>query len=165
MKYFITIGLFIFITAFARAQSPFNIELLGSLNPYPSAGYSNIWGYVDPSGNEYALLGVRTGTSIISLADPSDPVECAFIPAPQSTWRELKVHSHYAYVATDGTGNGLQIIDLSQLPDTAVLVNTLSTYFNDAHDLLIDNGFCYVVGGDFVGGMSVVSTVVGSLAS
>lgn len=133
-----------------------NVQLLSQLNQYPAAGYSNIWGYVAPNGTEYALLGVRTGTSIISLADPNNPVECAFIPAPQSSWRELKVHGNYAYVATDATGNGLQIIDLSQLPTTASLVNTLNTYFNNAHDLLIDDGFCYVVGGDGIGGMSIL---------
>ena len=133
-----------------------NVTFLSNLNQYSSAGYSDIWGYTAPNGIEYALLGVVTGTSIISLADPTNPVEAAFIPAPQSSWRELKVHSHYAYVVTDATGEGLQIIDLAQLPDTAVLVNTVSTYFYNAHDLLIDNGFCYVVGGDGIGGMSIL---------
>lgn len=151
MKFLLTL---LFAAGILTAQT--NVTLLSNLNQYPSAGYSNIWGYVAPNGTEYALLGVRTGTSIISLADPNNPVQCAFIPAPQSSWREIKVHSHYAYVATDATGNGLQIIDLSQLPATATLVNTLNTYFNDAHDLLIDNGFCYVVGGDGVGGMSIL---------
>ncbi|MCZ7612286.1 MAG: choice-of-anchor B family protein [Ignavibacteriaceae bacterium] len=133
-----------------------NVTFLSNLNEYSSFGYSNIWGYVDPLGNEYALLGTGNGTSIISLADPTNPVECAFIPAPQSAWRELKVWSHYAYVATDATGNGLQIIDLSQLPTTATLVNTLNTYFNDCHDLLIDDGYCYTVGGDGVGGLRIL---------
>jgi choice-of-anchor B domain-containing protein len=146
---------FVFLfTAIICSQT--NVQLLSQLNQYPSAGYSNIWGYVAPNGTEYALLGVGTGTSIISLADPNNPVECAFIPAPQSSWRELKVHSHYAYVATDATGIGLQIIDLSQLPTTATLVNTLNTYFNNCHDLLIDDGFCYTVGGDGIGGMRIL---------
>jgi choice-of-anchor B domain-containing protein len=142
------------LSVFAYSQT--NVQLLSNLNQYPSAGYSNIWGYVAPDGTEYALLGVRTGTSIISLADPNNPVQRAFIPAPQSSWREIKVHGHYAYVATDATGNGLQIIDLSQLPVTATLVNTLNTYFNNCHDLLIDDGFCYTVGGDGVGGMRIL---------
>lgn len=148
----IFILLFSVVTLFAQT----NVTFLSNLNQYPSAGYSNIWGYVAPNGVEYALLGTRTGTSIISLANPSNPIECAFIPAPQSSWREIKVHSHYAYVATDATGNGLQIIDLSQLPTTATLVNTLNTYFNNCHDLLIDNGFLYTVGGDGVGGMRIL---------
>ncbi len=151
---FKTIVTFFFFISLTIAQT--NVELLSHYNPYPTIRYSNIWGYVDPSGNEYALLGTRHGTSIISLTDPENPVEVAFVSAPQSIWRELKVHDQYAYVATDQSGNGLQIIDLSQLPDTAFLVNTLSTYFTNAHDLLIDNGFCYVVGGSFGGGMSIL---------
>lgn len=145
-----------FITFSIIISAQNNVTFLSNLNPHPAAGYANIWGYVAPNGTEYALLGVGTGTSIISLADPSNPVECAFIPAPQSLWRELKVWSHYAYVATDATGNGLQIIDLSQLPTTATLVNTLNTYFNDCHDLLIDDGYCYTVGGDGVGGLRIL---------
>ncbi len=146
-----------FITFSIIISAQNNVTFLSNLNPHPAAGYANIWGYVAPNGTEYALLGVGTGTSIISLADPSNPVECAFIPAPQSLWRELKVWSHYAYVATDATGNGLQIIDLAPLPDTAILVNTLNTYFNDCHDLLIDNGYCYTVGGDGIGGLRILN--------
>jgi choice-of-anchor B domain-containing protein len=142
------------VSFFIQVFGQNNVTFLSNLDQY--SGYSNIWGYVDPNGIEYALLGTTTGTSIISLADPSNPVECAFIPAPQSSWRELKVWGHYAYVATDASGNGLQIIDLSQLPSTATLVNTLNTYFNNCHDLLIDDGFCYTVGGDGIGGMSIL---------
>ena len=147
-------SLFFIIVLSVQAQT--NVQFLANLNPTPSAGYANIWGYVAPDGTEYALLGCGNGTSIISLANPSNPVQCAFIPAPNSTWRELKVWDHYAYVATDVTGNGLQIIDLSQLPTTATLVNTLNTYFNNCHDLLIDDGFCYTVGGDGSGGMRIL---------
>jgi len=133
-----------------------NVTFLSNLDPYPADDYANVWGYVAPDGTEYALLGTEFGTSIISVDDPENPVECDFIPAPQSIWRELKVYSHYAYVATDQTGDGLQIIDLAYLPDSARLVNTQNTYFNDAHDLLIDDGYCYVVGGDGIGGMSIL---------
>ena len=148
--------LYFLLTIYFQSTAQTNVTFLSNLDPYPTADYANVWGYVSPNGTEYALLGVETGTSIISLADPYNPVQCAFIPAPISIWRELKVHSHYAYVATDNTGQGLQIIDLNQLPDTAILVNTLNTYFNNAHDLLIDDGFCYVVGGSGGGGMRIL---------
>ena len=73
------------------------------------------------SGTEYALLGVRSGTSIINLSDPANPVEVTFIPGPQSIWRDIKVHGQYAYTITEqtGSGQGLQIIDLSQLPNNS----------------------------------------------
>lgn len=144
-------GFSLFIT---NAQN-FNTTLISNYNPHPQAGYSNLWGYTDSQGREYALLGTTTGTSIISLVNPANPVEVAFIPAPNSIWRELKVYGHYAYVCTDVTGAGLQIIDLSQLPDTAVLAATQTTYFNNGHDLLIEDGWLYVVGSEGGGGLQI----------
>ena len=138
-----------------------NIELIGSLNQYPSIGYSDIWGYVDSMGNEYALMGVGGGTSIISLIYPTNPIEVAFIPgpfAPPFEWRDIKIHSHYAYVVTEGTGNGqgLQIIDLSDLPNSATLVNTVNTWFSRAHNIFIDNGYAYVIRTSIGGGMHIL---------
>jgi choice-of-anchor B domain-containing protein len=147
----------LFLTAgIVTAQS--NVTFLSNFNPYPSAGYNDIWGYVDGAGNEYALLGVRTGTSIINVTNPTNPVQVAFIPGPNSTWRDIKTHSTYAYIVTEGTstGRGLQIVDLSQLPATATLVNTIETWFTRAHNIYIDNGFAYAIGTNNGGGMHIL---------
>ena len=135
-----------------------NVDLVSNLNQYPAVGYNDIWGYVDPSGTEYALLGVRSGTSIVSLANPSNPVQVAFIPGPNSVWRDIKTHSHYAYVTTEGSGSGegMQVIDLSQLPNTATLVHTYNATFTSAHNLYIDNGYAYVIG-TTSGGMHILN--------
>jgi len=127
-----------------------NVTLLGSLNPYPTKVYTDIWGY-EAGGREYAFLGVTGGTSIIDVTNPANPVEIVFIPgplAPPYEWRDFKTHSHYLYITSEGsgTGSGLQIVDLSQLPDTANLVNTFNQTFTRAHNLYIDNGFAYIVG-------------------
>lgn len=153
MKFLLTL---LFTAGIITAQS--NVAFLSNLNPYPSAGYNDIWGYVDGSGNEYALLGVQTGTSIINVTVPTNPVQVAFIPGPNSTWRDIKVHSTYAYIITEGTGTGrgLQIVDLSQLPTTATLVNTIETWFTRAHNIFIDNGFAYVIGTNNGGGMHIL---------
>jgi len=146
------------ITGLLVAQT--NVTFLSNFNPYPSAGYNDIWGYVDGAGNEYALLGVRTGTSIVNVTNPANPVEVAFIPGPNSTWRDLKTHSTYAYIVTEGTtpssSRGLQIVDLSQLPATATLVNTIDTWFTRAHNIFIDNGYAYVIGTNNGGGMHIL---------
>ena len=146
----------LFCVASLLAQT--NIELISNLDEYHSSGYNDIWGYVDPMGNEYALLGVRSGTSIVDLSDPANPVEVAFIPGPQSVWRDIKVHGQYAYTVTErtGSGQGLQIIDLSDLPNSATLVNTVDTWFSHSHNFFIDNGFAYVVGTDNGGGMHIL---------
>jgi len=152
-KTFLT--LFIFTTVLF---SQTNIDLIGTLNSYPSIGYSDIWGYVDGQGIEYALLGTRHGTSIVRLDNPSNPQEVAFIPGPQSIWRDIKVHGQYAYTITEqtGSGQGLQIIDLSDLPNSATLVNTIDTWFEKAHNIFIDNGYAYVIGTEGGGGMHIL---------
>jgi len=135
-----------------------NIQLISNLDEYHSSGYNDIWGYVDPMGNEYALLGVGSGTSIVDLSDPANPVEVAFIPGPQSVVRDIKVHEQYAYTITEqtGTGQGLQIINLSDLPNSATLVNTIDTWFTRAHNIFIENGYAYVIGTEGGGGMHIL---------
>ena len=55
-----------------------NIELISNLDEHP-IGYNDIWGYVDPLGTEYALLGVRNGTSIIDVP-PVTPISAYSLP-------------------------------------------------------------------------------------
>lgn len=130
----------------------------GNFNPYPADDYSDIWGYVDSLGNEYALMGVFTGTTIVRLGGLSLFNESAFIPGPNSIWRDIKVHDHYAYIVTEGSGSGsgLQIVDLSALPDTAILVSTYSSTFTRAHNIFIEDGFAYVVGASGSGGIHIL---------
>jgi len=153
-----TILVLFFFCASLSAQS--DVELLGQLNPYPNLVYTDIWGYA-ANGREYALMGVTGGTSIIDVTNPASPVEVDFISgptAPSYEWRDIKTHLNYAYVVTEGTGSGqgLQIIDLSNLPTSASLVNTVDTWFNSAHDIFIDNGYAYVVGTNGGGGMHIL---------
>lgn len=127
-----------------------NVVLLGSLNQYPGTAYTDVWGYV-ANGREYAFIGITGGSSIIDVTDPTNPEEIVFIQGPNAPpyeWRDFKTHSHYLDVTSEGngTGSGLQIIDLSQLPDTAFLVNTFNQTFNSAHNLYIADGFAYIVG-------------------
>lgn len=137
----------LFTTSFIFGQ---NVTLLGSLNPYPASSYTDIWGY-EANGREYAFLGVTGGTSIIDVTNPSNPEEIVFIQgplAPPYEWRDLKTHSNYLYIISEGSGagSGLQIVDLSQLPDTAFLVNTYNQTFASAHNIYIADGFAYIVG-------------------
>ncbi len=98
------------------AQTNFNITKVANV-PY-AEGCNDIWGYVDSSGIEYAILGTRQATAILSLEDPANPVEVAYIPGSTSTWRDMKTWGHYAYVTADAGNDGLLIINLENLPNT-----------------------------------------------
>jgi len=129
-----------------------NISLLAKL-PY---GYklSNVWGYTDETNVEYALVGVEDGLSVVSLANPSNPVEIAKIPGTINKWREIKTFGDYAYVSSE-SGDGLLIMDLSPLPFSTTFNYVYKTFANStgicerAHSLAIDaKGFCYLFGTD-----------------
>lgn len=122
-----------------------NTTLLSNLDQYHSVGYNDIWGYTDSQGREYALLGVYTGTSIVNITDPTNPVEVAFVAGPNSIWRDIKTYDHYMYTVSEG-GNGLQIVDLTDLPNSVTLIGYNTTYFNSAHNLFIADGFAYIEG-------------------
>lgn len=136
--------------AFSFAQ--LNLNLVGQYSYPGSRGdCSDIWGYVDQLGNEYAIVGNQTGTSIIDLSDPANPTEIFYSPGANSIWRDMKVWNQTAYITNEG-GNGLKIIDLSNLPGpiTAGDVTQFTgvTYpFTTAHNIFIDeNGKAFICG-------------------
>ncbi len=138
-----------------QAQDSLNVSLLSHLNQYASVGYNDIWGYVDPQGREYALLGTDSGTSIVDITNPTQAVEVAFIPGANSIWRDIKTSGHYMYAVSEG-GLGLQIVDLSDLPNSATLITNFTNYFTTAHNLFIDNGYAFVVGANNGSGIHIL---------
>lgn len=144
-----TAGFMVLIPLLAFSQGSMNVQLLGRFNQHSAAGYNDCWGYTAPDGREYALLGVRNGTSIVDITDVPTMTEVAFIPSVTSPWKDIKTYQTYAYVVTDGSGAGIQVIDLSMLPDTAVLVTTFTGTALTSHNLSIDttNGILYAQGG------------------
>ena len=107
---------------------------LTSFNGNPTSA-SNLWGYVDLDDNrEYAIIGLRNGTGVVEVTDPANPRVVETIVGVSSQWRELKVYQFwnttagrwdaYAYVTTEGAGGGIQIIDLTQLPNSVSLAAT-----------------------------------------
>ena len=50
------------------------MNLLGSLN-YSNTNCSDIWGWEDGLGNEYALVGLKNGFSCVNVTNPISPIE------------------------------------------------------------------------------------------
>ncbi len=139
------------------AIAQLNMTLLGNLDyqALHNSDLSNLWGYTDEQGNEYAIVGVNGdgglnpgGVSVVNVTDPANPVEVFFTPGPQSTWREVKTWGDYAYITTEAE-HGLTIIDLSPLPASTVLPTVLyvDPTWDTSHSLFIDeNGRLYIHG-------------------
>ncbi|HNQ12570.1 MAG TPA: choice-of-anchor B family protein [Bacteroidia bacterium] len=139
---------------------PFNLTLK-SIYTYPNT-LSNIWGYTDSLGNEYALVGEATGLSIVDVTNPVSPTQVAFIPGPgPTTWREVKTWGKYAYVTTESGNIGLQIVDLSLLPASAPFKNWQGTgaiagQLETIHALHVDDGYVYLYGTNLFHGAALV---------
>lgn len=147
-------------TGSSFAQQSSTVELLAQLNHRPIFHYNDCWGYTAPDGREYALLGSTNGTSIIDITDVSNLHEIAFFQTINTTWKDIKTYKHYAYIVTDGQGTGMQIIDLSTLPDSARLVSTYrGNNFRLSHNIFIDepNAMLYAIGevGEWVRAISL----------
>ncbi len=130
-----------------------NMTLLAWL-PIPEFGThdngNDCWGYVSPSGREYALMGLSHGTGFVEITNPANPVILDVIAGIGSLWRDVKVYQHYAYVVTEG-GGGIQIVDMADIDNGNVtLLGTVNTPGTGAtHNVAIDtaSGFLYRCGG------------------
>ncbi|MCB1052916.1 MAG: choice-of-anchor B family protein [Acidobacteria bacterium] len=122
---------------------------LGDLDPAATSG-NDCWGYVAPSGREYALIGTNTGTAFVEITQPGNAQLVQFIAGPESSWRDIKTYSTYAYAVSEG-GGGIQIFDLRQIDNGVVtLANTVfNSVASDTHNVAIntESGFLYRCGG------------------
>ncbi|HNM07543.1 MAG TPA: choice-of-anchor B family protein [Chitinophagales bacterium] len=133
------------------ANAQLNTELLGHL-PYADQ-LSNLTGWSDGAGNEYAIVGTYDGTSIVDITDPTSPIEVAFVNGNNSIWREVRTWDHYAYVVTEA-GGGLLCIDLSGLPASVSYNYTnCGIGLNTGHTVFCDeNGFVHIFGSNIGAG-------------
>jgi len=118
----------------------------------PTAFAANdCWGYVSPSGREYALIGTSGATNFVDVTNPGEPRLIASLPGLQTSWRDIKTFEDHAY-SVDESGGGIQVFDLSRI-DEGVVTQTneiVDTHGTPAsHNVAIDtaSGFLYRVGG------------------
>ncbi len=127
---------------------------LNSFAGSPSSG-NDCWGYVSPSGREYALMGLSNGTGVVEVTNPANAQMVGHIAGPNSLWRDVKVFGSYAYSVSEG-GGGIQVISLANVDGQnpgaprISLANTVTTGGGAAtHNVAIDeaSGFLYRCGG------------------
>ncbi len=120
--------------SFAQDQ---NVTLIGNVNNYPEYGYSDCWGYTASNGDEYALLGVNKGISIVDVSDTNNIAEVDFVPWVSFGWYDIKMYKNYMYVSSEGSFEIL-IVDLSSLPESASVVGSYSGVSTTPHNIYID---------------------------
>ena len=155
--------------SWGQSFSSHGVNLLGrlSLGDFPSgAGIraNDCWGYVSPSGREYAIIGLQTGTGFVEVTNPVLPTLVQYIAAPgvNEPWRDMQTLGNYAYVVSDRTGFGLQIINLAGIDQgvvTLVNTHTLGGAFFIAHDLAINpiSKYLYLCSSSLSAGITAVN--------
>ncbi|MBK8846615.1 MAG: choice-of-anchor B family protein [Bacteroidetes bacterium] len=112
------------------------------------------------NGKEFALVGWSGGLSIVDVTNPDSIFEVINVPDTNSFWREVKTFNNHAYV-TNESGQGLQVINLTYLPDSAPSHDytgdgAIAGQLITIHALHIDNGFAYLYGSNLFQGAAVV---------
>jgi choice-of-anchor B domain-containing protein len=117
-----------------------------------SANGNDCWGYVSPSGREYGIMCTFGGTQFIEITDPRNPVLIEDIQGVSgSLWRDAKVFQEYCYVVSEGSGSGIQVIDMGQIDNGVVtvvnLINDVGS--SSSHNVVVDedSGYLYRCGG------------------
>ena len=142
MRCFIFI-VFVF-SFFALSAQNYGLNLVGSITHNGEEG-SDIWGYVSPSGEEYALCGNESSFMVANVTNPNNPVIEFIIPHVSCTWRDIKTWGNYAYITTECGADGLLIVDLSDMTGSTYVFD--DSYFETAHNIYIDeNGVAYIFG-------------------
>ncbi|MFB6258454.1 MAG: choice-of-anchor B family protein [Flavobacteriales bacterium] len=132
MKQFVSGIVLVLWVLSGMGQGQDDLNLLGN---FQNGNFTSqdLYGYVDSAGNEYALL-ISGGIRIVNIEDPSNPQELYHSPYGA---RDVKVYNDHLYAVADGFGGDTKIIDLSSLPDTNNLNDTIHPV--GAHNLFIDD--------------------------
>lgn len=145
---------FCLINGLLGQTSPAQNAVLRANLPYTNQTLANICGYT-ANGREYALLGGSLGLIIVDVTNPDQPRQIKQIPGANSLWKEIKVYRNYAYITTEGSGQGLQVVNLQNLPDTNLSYQNIRTVSDTVsldriHALHIDTlrGYLYAFGGN-----------------
>lgn len=119
---------------------------------------NDLWGWADPeTGREFVLIGLGNGTAFVEITNPLAPVFLGHLPAhgASSSWRDIKVHKHHAYIVSEAADHGMQVFDLLQLRDVIAApvsfeetVHYAGESLSNAHNVAINEatGFAYLVG-------------------
>ncbi len=162
MRKYIKSGILVIITQFiivGWAAVNYNLELVSQVenitqfNSNDNFGVSDVWGYTDETGIEYAIVGYRYGTFIYDVStDPGNSNLIYDISGPSGSdyyyHRDYKTYGDYLYIVNEmyGIDQGVQIIDLSPLPESTPIKLDTYTGIDQSHNLWVDeeNGYAFI---------------------
>ena len=108
---------------------------------YLGGSYTDVYGLAI-NGREFAVLGSTMGAHIIDVTNPTQSIEVAFVPGAFQgsavTHRDYFHMDNYLYAVCDQGTSTLQIIDISNLPNSVNVVYDSDSLIATSHNLFID---------------------------
>jgi choice-of-anchor B domain-containing protein len=88
-------------------------EDLGSVD---KAG-NDVWGWTSPSGREFGIVGQTDGVGFVEILNNGNLEYLGRLDTQTTvtSWRDIKVIGHHAYIGSEAPDHGLQIFDLTKL--------------------------------------------------
>ena len=178
MKKVYLLGLCFFIFTLSFSQNN-NLELLYQwtddgtvLNVEDDPGdnwvgntYNEIWGFVQ-NDHEFAVIGTTQGTHIFDITDPINSYMVASIDGASTSsdvvHRDFHTYNGYLYaVADEMNSSTLQIMDVSNLPNSITVVYDNNDMITRSHNIFIDedNAIMYSCGGKINGSSNYLSLI------
>jgi len=104
--------------------------------------YNECWGF-EVNGSEIAVIGSTAGTHFFDVTNPATATEVAFVAGAytgsQVIHRDYHDFEGYLYaVCSEGNTSTLQIIDISNLPDSVSTVYDSNALLTTSHNIYID---------------------------
>ncbi|KAK5096262.1 hypothetical protein LTR24_002668 [Lithohypha guttulata] len=79
---------------------------------------NDIWGWTSPGGREFGIVGQTDGVAFVEVNTNTGGLDYLGRLATQTqvtSWRDIKVIGHHAYIGSEAIGHGMQIFDLNKL--------------------------------------------------
>ncbi len=147
------------------AQGTANVELVYQWKDESIVGsaaynnaYNETWGFVQ-NNHEFAVIGSTEGTHIFDVTDTENISQVAFIEGaitgPIIIHRDYHDYNGFLYIVADEGPSTLQIVDISDLPNSFEKVYDSSELIIRSHNIFIDTATAtlYSCGGaTFMGG-------------
>ena len=103
--------------------------------------YNEVWGMV-VNEREFAVMGSTNGTHIFDVTDPANTEEIFFVAGKDSgghiIHRDYHDYKDYLYAVCDEGDSSLQIIDISDLPNSIDVVYDSDELIIQSHNIFID---------------------------
>jgi choice-of-anchor B domain-containing protein len=104
--------------------------------------YNECWGF-EVNGSEIAVIGSTAGTHFFDVTNPTNSSEVAFVAGAYTgtgvIHRDYHDFQGYLYAVCDeGSTSTLQIIDISDLPNSINTVYDSNQLFTKSHNIFID---------------------------